>query len=58
MHNQIMWTALVMPGDTVTEVHVIPLADARPHTVPICWCKPQRSTTQRLWTHNAIRVKD
>lgn len=51
-----MWTTLVMPNRTITEVHVMPLGDTRMHTAPICWCKPARNTTRRVWVHNAISV--
>lgn len=46
------WTVLEMPGNTIREVHVLPLGDCPPHTAPICWCKPVRKTNQRIWTHN------
>lgn len=46
------WMTLVMPSRTITEVHVLPLGDTPAHTAPICWCKPERKTTLRIWTHN------
>ena len=49
-----MWATLTMPGRTVAEVHVIPLGDTPPHTAPICWCRPVRKTTERIWRHNRL----
>jgi len=48
------WAAVPTNNRSVTEVHVIPLQVSPMHTVPICWCRPIRKTTERIWTHQLV----
>lgn len=38
----------------IREVHVIPACDVVPHTIPMCWCKPERKPPERLYSHHAM----
>jgi len=52
------WTVHRWYGD----MHVVPMADSRPHTWPMCWCnpRPENVATRDGWvrsvtySHNAL----